>query len=141
MRASSRRICDATARRCCCRACARSTPRPSITTEVIGEVDGLEPATLNEARDIVMELTGANTAELVPFGTEAGLYQALWHLGGGLRAGLDRSGAQARRIRLARPVAVLHRHALALSATSSMPERRAARRRAIANRAMPSPCR
>ena len=51
-------------------------PEASITTEVIGEVDGLEPVTLNEARDIVMELTGANTAELVPFGTEAGLYQA-----------------------------------------------------------------
>jgi acetylornithine deacetylase len=50
-------------------------PEASITTEVIGEVDGLEPATLNEARDIVMDLTGADMAELVPFGTEAGLFQ------------------------------------------------------------------
>jgi len=50
-------------------------PDASITTEVIGEVDGLEPATLNEARDIVMDLTGAETPELVPFGTEAGLFQ------------------------------------------------------------------
>jgi len=48
----------------------------SITTEVVGEVDGLEPAALNEARDIVMELTGAEMAELVPFGTEAGLFQS-----------------------------------------------------------------
>ena len=52
-------------------------PEAGITTEVIGEVDGLEPATENEARDIVMELTGANGAGLVPFGTEAGLFQAL----------------------------------------------------------------
>jgi acetylornithine deacetylase len=31
----------------------------------------------NEARDIVMELTGANGADLVPFGTEAGLFQGI----------------------------------------------------------------
>ena len=48
-----------------------------IRTEVIGEVGGLIPATENEARDIVMELTGANGAGLVPFGTEAGLFQGL----------------------------------------------------------------
>lgn len=52
-------------------------PDAAIETEVIGEVDGLEPATDNEARDIVMELTGANGAGLVPFGTEAGLFQDL----------------------------------------------------------------
>ena len=51
-------------------------PEASITTEVVGEVDGLEPAALNEARDIVMELTGTDIAELVPFGTEAGLFQS-----------------------------------------------------------------
>lgn len=51
-------------------------PEASIVTEVIGEVDGLEPAAGNAARDIVMELTGANGADLVPFGTEAGLFQA-----------------------------------------------------------------
>ncbi|SEM21172.1 acetylornithine deacetylase [Roseovarius azorensis] len=50
-------------------------PEASIVTEVIGEVDGLEPAEVNEARDIMMELTGANGADLVPFGTEAGLFQ------------------------------------------------------------------
>jgi acetylornithine deacetylase len=54
----------------------RIHPEANITTEVVGEVDGLEPAALNEARDIVMELTGADMAELVPFGTEAGLFQA-----------------------------------------------------------------
>jgi acetylornithine deacetylase len=50
-------------------------PEASIVTEIIGEVDGLEPAEVNEARDIMMELTGANGADLVPFGTEAGLFQ------------------------------------------------------------------
>lgn len=53
----------------------RNCPDASIVTEVIGEVDGLEPASENEARDIVMELTGANGAGLVPFGTEAGIFQ------------------------------------------------------------------
>lgn len=50
-------------------------PEADIVTEVIGEVDGLEPADANEAKDILMALTGANNAELVPFGTEAGIYQ------------------------------------------------------------------
>ena len=52
-------------------------PEATIETEVIGEVDGLEPMEENEARDIVMELTGANGADLVPFGTEAGLFQGI----------------------------------------------------------------
>lgn len=50
-------------------------PEACITTETIGEVEGLIPADANEARDILMELTGATTAELVAFGTEAGLFQ------------------------------------------------------------------
>ena len=50
-------------------------PDAEITTEVIGEVDGLEPADENEAKQIMMELTGANTADVVPFGTEAGIFQ------------------------------------------------------------------
>ena len=50
-------------------------PEADIVTEVVGEVDGLEPTTENEARDILMELTGANDAELVAFGTEAGIFQ------------------------------------------------------------------
>ncbi len=51
------------------------SPEAEITTEVIGEVDGLEPADENEAKQIMMELTGANTADVVPFGTEAGIFQ------------------------------------------------------------------
>lgn len=50
-------------------------PDADIVTEVIGEVDGLEPAEKNEAKAILMELTGRDTAELVPFGTEAGVFQ------------------------------------------------------------------
>jgi len=52
-------------------------PEARIITEVIGEVDGLEPADENAARDIVMELTGANACELVAFSTEAGVFQKL----------------------------------------------------------------
>lgn len=52
-------------------------PQASITTEVIGEVVGLVPMAENEARDLVARLTGGNTAETVPFGTEAGLFQQM----------------------------------------------------------------
>lgn len=52
-------------------------PEADIVTETIGEVDGLVPADENEAKTIVMALTGANGAGLVPFGTEAGIFQAL----------------------------------------------------------------
>jgi len=52
-------------------------PSASITTEVIGEVAGLEPATVNEARDILMELTGSNHSSVVPFGTEAGIFSEI----------------------------------------------------------------
>lgn len=53
------------------------SPDASIITEVVAEVEGLEPTTQSEAREIVMELTGANGADLVPFGTEAGIFQSL----------------------------------------------------------------
>jgi len=52
-------------------------PTATITTDIIGEVAGLEPATINEARDIMMELTGSNGADVVPFGTEAGIFSEL----------------------------------------------------------------
>ncbi|MGI9369599.1 MAG: acetylornithine deacetylase [Ruegeria sp.] len=52
-------------------------PDAGIHTETIGEVHGLEPMTENEARDLVMDLTGANGTDLVPFGTEAGIFQSL----------------------------------------------------------------
>jgi acetylornithine deacetylase len=47
-----------------------------IVRHVIAEVAGFEPVDDNEALRIVQALTGANTADLVSFGTEAGLYQA-----------------------------------------------------------------
>ncbi|MBO6561005.1 MAG: acetylornithine deacetylase [Nisaea sp.] len=53
------------------------SPDADIVTQVIGEVDGLEPVPENEALRIVAELTGANGADLVAFGTEAGLFQKL----------------------------------------------------------------
>ncbi len=53
------------------------SPEAGIVTEVIGETDGLVPAEPNEARAIVMELTGAKGAGTVPFGTEAGIFQGL----------------------------------------------------------------
>lgn len=52
-------------------------PEADIVTETIGEAIGLIPADENEARDILMELTGANGADTVPFGTEAGIFQSL----------------------------------------------------------------
>jgi acetylornithine deacetylase len=52
-------------------------PAASITTEIMGEVVGLEPADVNQARDILMELTGSNQAGVVSFGTEAGIFSAL----------------------------------------------------------------
>lgn len=52
-------------------------PEARIETEAIAEVAGLEPASRNEARDIAFALTGTDMADLVPFGTEAGLFQAM----------------------------------------------------------------
>ncbi|MCX7560275.1 acetylornithine deacetylase [Sulfitobacter sp. F26204] len=52
-------------------------PSASIETEVIGEVAGLTPTDNNEALRIVAGLTGANSASVVPFGTEAGIFQAI----------------------------------------------------------------
>ncbi|KZL16243.1 Acetylornithine deacetylase [Pseudovibrio axinellae] len=53
------------------------SPEANIITEVIGEVDGLEPVAQNEAREILRELTGAKEADVAPFGTEAGIFQDL----------------------------------------------------------------
>ncbi|MFY0662235.1 MAG: acetylornithine deacetylase [Shimia sp.] len=52
-------------------------PDAQIDTEVVGEVAGLVPVDDNAARKLLMELTGANGADLVPFGTEAGLFQSM----------------------------------------------------------------
>jgi acetylornithine deacetylase len=53
------------------------SPEADIVTETIGEVEGLVPADENEAKAILTELTGATEAGLVPFGTEAGIFQAI----------------------------------------------------------------
>lgn len=55
----------------------RTHPEADITLETIGEVAGLLPMEQNEARRIMAELTGSNGADLVAFGTEAGIFQAL----------------------------------------------------------------
>jgi acetylornithine deacetylase len=49
----------------------------AIETETIAEVVGLMPDPDSTATKLVMELTGANRAGLVPFGTEAGLFQQI----------------------------------------------------------------
>jgi acetylornithine deacetylase len=51
------------------------SPEATISTEVIGEVGGLEPVDDNEAREIVAALTGNREVDVVSFGTEAGLFQ------------------------------------------------------------------
>ncbi|MQQ07543.1 acetylornithine deacetylase [Epibacterium sp. SM1979] len=52
-------------------------PDAAIETEVIGEVVGLIPTEDNSAKRFLSALTGANSADLVPFGTEAGIFQQL----------------------------------------------------------------
>ena len=52
-------------------------PEAAIVLETIGEVDGLIPMEANEARALVADLTGANGADVVPFGTEPGIFQNL----------------------------------------------------------------
>ena len=52
-------------------------PEADIRTEVIGEVAGLEPMAENAARDLVAGLLGVNSVDVVPFGTEAGLFQQM----------------------------------------------------------------
>lgn len=55
----------------------RIAPEAQIETEIIGEIAGLVPMAENEARDLVAALTGGTAADLVAFGTEAGLFQGL----------------------------------------------------------------
>ncbi|MFN4272793.1 MAG: acetylornithine deacetylase [Aliihoeflea sp.] len=54
----------------------RISPDADIVTRTIGEVAGLQVVSDSEAREIVAELTGGNEADVVSFGTEAGLFQA-----------------------------------------------------------------
>lgn len=48
-----------------------------VLVRTIAEVAGLEPKEHNAARDLVAELTGQNSTELVAFGTEAGIFHEL----------------------------------------------------------------
>ena len=52
-------------------------PAARVETQVIGEVAGLEPLPDNAARDLVAQLTGNSDCDVVPFGTEAGLFQEM----------------------------------------------------------------
>lgn len=52
-------------------------PQTDIRTSIIGEVEGLQVAAMNEARDIAQALTGSTESDVVAFGTEAGLFQSL----------------------------------------------------------------
>jgi acetylornithine deacetylase len=52
-------------------------PQADISTETLGEVVGLEPMSENAARDLVSGLLGSNSAGVVPFGTEAGMFQQM----------------------------------------------------------------
>lgn len=52
-------------------------PGAAIETETIAEVVGLTPDPASVATRLVMDLTGANRAGMVPFGTEAGLFQQI----------------------------------------------------------------
>jgi acetylornithine deacetylase len=53
------------------------SPHADVVTTTIAEVEGFEPVDDSEAVRIVSELTGANGADVVSFGTEAGLFQGL----------------------------------------------------------------
>ena len=52
------------------------SPNCGIVTHTIGEVEGLQVVDESEARDIVRALTGCDHADVVAFGTEAGLFQS-----------------------------------------------------------------
>ncbi|QDC11622.1 acetylornithine deacetylase [Oceanicola sp. D3] len=52
-------------------------PEAAISTETIGDTPGLMPMTNGEAAALACALTGSNGGALVPFNTEAGVFQKL----------------------------------------------------------------
>ena len=52
-------------------------PDAGIVTHIVGEITGLEAMPDSEAVRLVSELTGANSTDVVCFGTEAGLFQQI----------------------------------------------------------------
>ena len=89
-----------------------TAPEAAIETEVVGEVAGLERRDANAARDLALALTGQNAAGVVPFGTEAGLYQSLGAdtvvCGPGSIAQAHRADEYLSEAALARALAFLH---------------------------------
>lgn len=55
----------------------RTCPDAGIALEVVGEVAAFAPAPRNAAREALARVLGQNDAALVPFGTEAGIFQSL----------------------------------------------------------------
>ena len=52
-------------------------PKADIKKEIIGEIIGFNKEEKSEAINLVCNLTGDNSRDVVSFGTEAGLFQEL----------------------------------------------------------------
>jgi len=52
-------------------------PKANIRKEIIGEIIGFTKEEKSDAVNLVCNLTGDNSREVVSFGTEAGLFQEL----------------------------------------------------------------
>ena len=52
-------------------------PKSNIKKEVIGEIIGFNKEEKSEAVNLICNLTGDNSRDVVSFGTEAGLFQEL----------------------------------------------------------------
>ena len=52
-------------------------PKADIKKEIIGEIIGFNKVEESEAINLVCNLTGDNSREVVSFGTEAGLFQEI----------------------------------------------------------------
>ena len=52
-------------------------PKADIKKEIIGEIIGFNKDEKSEAINLVCNLTGDNTRDVVSFGTEAGLFQEI----------------------------------------------------------------
>jgi len=52
-------------------------PKADIKKEIIGEIIGFNKEEKSEAINLICNLTGDNSREVVSFGTEAGLFQEI----------------------------------------------------------------
>jgi len=55
----------------------KTHPKSNIRKEIIGEIIGFDKEEKSEAVNLICNLTGDNTRDVVSFGTEAGLFQEL----------------------------------------------------------------